>query len=428
MRAALVGRRTSQRLFAFAISRQVYTFISYQGRSPSSRAVGAVDLRPWSLAANFGSPRRCDHRLRNMAGKEYYRYDGYGRRTLSYSPTLGNLFYMYGQDGTLRYMSDARRTKNEHYVYLGSSLVAIREVAGSTTTVKYQHTDALGSPAAVTNSVRVVIETSEREPFGKLLNRPMHDGPGYTGHAEDAETGLTYMQQRYYDASAGTFLSVDPVSAYETPGQNFNRFWYANNNPYTNKDPDGRLCIGQTSGYCDRSERYDELDAQFSGGTADTTYFGAVSDMTENLANMDLFGGKTVAGVTPAVDQYLNALSQGIAAFNEGQAAKINNGQIKEVGKALDLRLVKDEQKFIQKSLNSLQTSDRTLYTNVISTMNFNANRSDVFGAINSLTDSNIARAASKARAELGRSINFGSESDRNVMGKYMTEVRRPAP
>ncbi len=236
------------------------------------------------------------------------------------------------------------------------------------------------------------------------------------------------MQQRYYDPIAGRFLSVDPVTADRNTGGNFNRYWYANNNPYTNTDPDGRICVGQTSRYCDRSWHYDQLAAKYSGGRTDTTYFGAVSDMTENLANMDLPGGKTFAGASPEADTYLNVLSQGIADFNDAQAARIDSGQIKETGRALDLRLVKDEQTYIQKSLNGLQSSNSRLYRDVIATMNMNANRSDVFGWINSLTDPNIARAADLARAELGRAINFGSEADRNVMGKYMTEVRRTNP
>lgn len=48
------------------------------------------------------------------------------------------------------------------------------------------------------------------------------------------------MQQRYYDPTVGRFLSVDPVTAYENPTGAFNRYWYANNNPYKFTDPDGR--------------------------------------------------------------------------------------------------------------------------------------------------------------------------------------------
>ena len=68
----------------------------------------------------------------------------------------------------------------------------------------------------------------------------MQDGPGYTGHVQDAATGLTYMQQRYYDPQLGGFLSVDPVTAYESPIGAFNRYKYGANNPYRFTDPDGR--------------------------------------------------------------------------------------------------------------------------------------------------------------------------------------------
>jgi RHS repeat-associated protein len=56
----------------------------------------------------------------------------------------------------------------------------------------------------------------------------------------DAATTLSYMQQRYYDPIAMRFVSVDPVAASTTDGGNFNRYWYANNNPYKFTDPDGR--------------------------------------------------------------------------------------------------------------------------------------------------------------------------------------------
>jgi RHS repeat-associated protein len=57
---------------------------------------------------------------------------------------------------------------------------------------------------------------------------------------EDGATGLTYMQARYYDPTAMRFLSPDPVGVDTSTGSNFNRYNYANNNPYTFTDPDGR--------------------------------------------------------------------------------------------------------------------------------------------------------------------------------------------
>jgi hypothetical protein len=52
------------------------------------------------------------------------------------------------------------------------------------------------------------------------------------------------MQQRYYDPVAGRFLSIDPVTTDANTGGSFNRYAYANNNPYKYIDPDGRnpLC------------------------------------------------------------------------------------------------------------------------------------------------------------------------------------------
>ena len=48
------------------------------------------------------------------------------------------------------------------------------------------------------------------------------------------------MQQRYYDPLAGRFLSVDPVTTDTKTGDHFNRYAYADNNPYKFIDPDGR--------------------------------------------------------------------------------------------------------------------------------------------------------------------------------------------
>ncbi|WP_460760719.1 RHS repeat domain-containing protein [Lysobacter fragariae] len=198
------------------------------------------------------------NRLRAATSLETYRYDGLGRRVLAYSVQgLGNILSQYSQGGQLMYQYDQRQGKYLAFLSLGGSLVAIREklVAGGAVTVKYQHTDALGSPVAVTDAGRNVIERSEFEPYGQLLNRPLHDGPGYAGHVSDKATGLSYMQQRYYDPGIGRFLSVDPVTADGGTGANFNRYWYANDNPYKFKDPDGRYVCKGSDGNCGNFEK-----------------------------------------------------------------------------------------------------------------------------------------------------------------------------
>ncbi|WAC64025.1 RHS repeat-associated core domain-containing protein [Pseudoxanthomonas sp. SL93] len=135
----------------------------------------------------------------------------------------------------------------------GGSLVAIREwTAAGGYAAKFQHTDALGSPVAVTNQAGTLLERNEYEPYGAVINKPNYQGIGYTGHVQDAVTGLTYMQQRYYDPQVGLFLSVDPVTAFSNPVGTFNRFRYANNNPYRFIDPDGRaVCPKEERGCVD---------------------------------------------------------------------------------------------------------------------------------------------------------------------------------
>lgn len=101
----------------------------------------------------------------------------------------------------------------------------------------------LGSPVAVTDAAGTVIGRTAHDPYGGVIGGPK-DGIGYTGHVMDARTGLHYMQQRYYDPAIGRFLSGDPVSTNPNTGASFNRYWYANNNPYRFTDPDGRQACG----------------------------------------------------------------------------------------------------------------------------------------------------------------------------------------
>lgn len=113
--------------------------------------------------------------------------------------------------------------------------------------VLYYHTDHLGSVAAVTDEQGQIIERREYEPFGLRVGEELAGGPGYTGHVHDGATGLDYMQQRYYDPRIGSFLSVDPVTSYSSPMEAFNRYRYANNNPYHFVDPAGMQACGKST-------------------------------------------------------------------------------------------------------------------------------------------------------------------------------------
>lgn len=183
------------------------------------------------------------NRLREVQGREWYTYDAHGRRQLACGPSACN-YQHYGQDGRLYFSQNYGTGRRENYLYLGDKQVAIREAAvgnnNQDVQVKYQHTDLLGSPVAITDAAGAVLERTHWAPYGAAIDKSAYDGIGYTGHRQDGATGLVYMQQRYYDPGIGLFLSVDPVTALGNPVGQFNRYRYGNNSPYAFVDPDGQ--------------------------------------------------------------------------------------------------------------------------------------------------------------------------------------------
>lgn len=190
--------------------------------------------------------RRQSRRLRWVSGRESYRYDGLGRRILAWSALDSqNILSMYTEAGQLAFQGDWRTANAYHnYLYLCDRLVAIvdQPFAGGSN-VRYQHTDAQGTIVAQTDASRNVLTRSLYDSYGNARDHGNDDQPGYTGHLQDSLTGLTYMQQRYYDPTTERFSSADPVQADPDTGANFNRYWYANDNPYRYTDPTG-MCTG----------------------------------------------------------------------------------------------------------------------------------------------------------------------------------------
>jgi hypothetical protein len=79
---------------------------------------------------------------------------------------------------------------------------------------------------------------------------------------------------------------VDPVTAYSSPGANFNRYWYANNNPYRFFDPDGRLTSTIDDGYQKREVQ--EVAAQKSLEGSESTLMKAVAtQLGEAVSNKE---------------------------------------------------------------------------------------------------------------------------------------------
>ncbi|MEI5639977.1 MULTISPECIES: RHS repeat-associated core domain-containing protein [unclassified Pseudoalteromonas] len=108
------------------------------------------------------------------------------------------------------------------------------------------------------------------------------------------ELGLSYMQARYYDPVIGRFYSNDPVDVIGhitrgNPVHGFNRYTYANNNPYKYVDPDGEFAIFGAI-----------LGAGADFGMQMVSAMGSGQSFGEALDNVD-YGSVAISGALGAV-------------------------------------------------------------------------------------------------------------------------------
>ncbi|WP_369930993.1 RHS repeat-associated core domain-containing protein [Xanthomonas sp. NCPPB 2632] len=115
-------------------------------------------------------------------------------------------------------------------------------VAHAAETITYYYTSPQGTVLAKADASGNIISSADYRPYGTQALGTPEQGPGYTGHVNDVDSGFVYMQARYYDTSVGRFLSADPAASRPADTFSFNRFVYANDNPAINIDPDGKDC------------------------------------------------------------------------------------------------------------------------------------------------------------------------------------------
>ena len=77
---------------------------------------------------------------------------------------------------------------------------------------------------------------------GEAINIATVNPFRYRSYYFDTETGLYYLQSRYYAPALGRFVNGDDTNYSDVSGAN-NLFAYCENNPVTNFDPDGHLVI-----------------------------------------------------------------------------------------------------------------------------------------------------------------------------------------
>ncbi|WP_054785727.1 RHS repeat domain-containing protein [Pseudovibrio denitrificans] len=232
--------------------------------SPSGNLLSKSDVGTYSYPA----PTAARPHAPTKAGSWTFSYDGNGNmvsgkgRTITYdgkdrpiSVTMGGVTtqYVYGPDGArLKKISGGQTT-----LYLGTDEeilpdgTVIKHLDGSVrrvgTTTNWLHRDHLSSVRMLTNSAGDIAAVSRYQPYGKRTDvQQAADTPreskGWIGERDDPETGLTYLNARYYDADLAQFLQADWLNPTH-PYVGTNRYSYALNNPIAFKDPTGNYAI-----------------------------------------------------------------------------------------------------------------------------------------------------------------------------------------
>jgi RHS repeat-associated protein len=195
-----------------------------------------------------------------------YGYDWAGNRVLQTGTSTTTIYPFKWYSIASSTVSGAKYATTTEYVFNGDTLVSTvdQELASGVATgsakTLYIHPDHLGNTNVVTDASGTVAETLDFYPYGATR---ISDGTGanekrrFIGQFSD-DSGLSYLQARYYDPSRGQFLSEDPIfQQLGTPEaeklgkqplrqilsdpQALNSYSYAEDNPISVKDPSGLM-------------------------------------------------------------------------------------------------------------------------------------------------------------------------------------------
>jgi RHS repeat-associated protein len=290
-------------------------------------------------ANNLGLLNRWDYNNRlsqSIVGESVttYAYDQNGQRVKYsngfYTAVYPSKYYNVSKTRTVVRQGAPAADNAVKHIFIGSQLVAT--VKGSLHPSVYAvHADHLTGSNVVSNAGGQIEEVMDYFPFGDMRldqNRgTFTEQRKFAGHEFDYDTGLTYMDARYYNSSSGRFLSLDPVfldmSANLSDPQALNSYSYARNNPLRYIDPDGgswRDYAAVVGGYS-----VGLVQGAWSGAVGTYNMIRHPVQFVENTAQTYVEGAK--AGADLAVSLYRNPRQ---TAGEIGQGIGITARQIDE--------------------------------------------------------------------------------------------------
>jgi len=141
---------------------------------------------------------------------ESYLYNGQGQRMIK--DTDGVLTkYFYSGSSVLLTADLANNKLTENIVDLSGQIVSSKRFSGVDQGWYSYNYDIRRSTTAILDSAGGMAAGYEYDAFGNLTNTPQSflNETQFIGAISDSNTGLQYMNARYYNSNTGRFLSQD---------------------------------------------------------------------------------------------------------------------------------------------------------------------------------------------------------------------------
>lgn len=122
----------------------------------------------------------------------------------------------------------------------------------------YYITDHLGAPRIITDDSGSVVWQAEYLPFGKvnISVAQIENNLRFPGQYYDAETGLHYNWNRYYDPETGRYIAADPIGL----DGGINLYAYVGGDPINGVDPNGL----KYKSCCDPSQEREAIERRIA--------------------------------------------------------------------------------------------------------------------------------------------------------------------